>query len=546
MSDCEDLNLTTKQKVRKKKSPINLKLHRTRREAQLFKRKTHSGTESPTFTCASDIEGNIILTGRKDTRFIMSTASANFAPPQTELPVYVQSGSTPTSTTLSGMPQSKILEHFDYESGRERNDIDNRISQAVTAAELKMQIKHHEEMDELRKQLEALKVRITANNTSTQSNPGASKATGARPKTSRQPTIDSYDLQINPNANLFVTQQRTHHPSNTQSSFIPQNPPPQFHFPNMNIPPPFHDNPRQSLGSMPHPLNESFGNSFSKIVPIHKWKVKYNGDGSVSQFLFKVNSLRKKNLYDEEEVFNNFDMLLEGRAETFYWRFISVNPNARYTAFVRAFSTEFGSGEKDCMVMANLAQKRQGINESFTDFLESMRSLLDRMEQPIPDTSFISLVKANCKPELSNLLYALPIYSKEALSRAGKDAEQQLYYQNKLYRPPYAKYENRRMISEVKEDNTKDQLARIAELEAKIEAIKFQNMKKTSKVEEEIIKGCFNCRAKDHFQKDCPHEVTETYCFRCGKRDTITPKCQRCNPKNQKEDDVISGTHRQI
>lgn len=119
----------------------------------------------------------------------------------------------------------------------------------------------------------------------------------------------------------------------------------------------------------------------------------------------------------------------------------------------------------------------------------SKASLIDRMEYPIPDASFISLVKTNCKPELSNLLYALQIYSKEALSRAGKDAEQQLLYQNKLYKPHLPRYDNRREVSELNLEE-KDPWSKIKELEATISALKVSYSKRMKSVKSILSHLC--------------------------------------------------------
>lgn len=564
MTDSEDLNTQSEQNKRKKKSPIELRLGRTRGETKILKNNSRSEIDVTDFTCESDSDANTILTGRRDTRFIMSTASSTTPTTSADIPLYVQSGSTPTQTTTGGLIKSRIQQRIDYDQNPNQSDLEDVIARAVRAAEVNSKLRHHEEVDNLKKQIESLKIQLNSVRQPFEANLAPTRNAEARARAPRyldSATNADQNSGLNTEASVFTNQQGYQSVPVMPPNFVPPNPYlqtfprtyntpntfPPYNFQNFNYPPPSYEAGRPSVSSQPPPLNESYGSIHNKSVPIHKWKIRYNGDGSVSQFLFKVNALRRKNFYEEEEVFSNFDMLLEGRAETFFWRFVSVNPTARYPAFVRAFSIEFGSGEKDCMVMANLAQKRQGINESFTDFLEGMRSLLDRMEHPIPDASFISLVKANCKPELSNLLYALPLYSKEALSRAGKDAEQQLNYQNKLYKVPHAKYETRRMVSELTEDNALGQSARIEELESKIEAIKFQNMKKKSQAEsnEEEIKGCYNCRATDHFQRECPHELTEIYCFRCGKRGYITPKCPRCLSKNRRDDDVSSGTYRQ-
>lgn len=564
MSSTDEVEQENINSKRKEISPLDSSklLGKTRSRTKDLKKKIR--TEDPrAVVCPSDTDSESVLVGRPDTRYIMTDNM------HTSSPVGVQVTTTTSAPSMSAQPHSLIqsLNQYEFPTDPRRFDQEEAISRAVRAAEINMQMKHHEELDALRAEIQKLK--LTVNNRSVvPPDQSSSTYTGAISKNrnsrngpndpmyhdpsvqtssihnnqlhSRTHLVGSLPQTVfssippNPSTNIFSAPIQNHmHPY--QTPIFPYGPP-QINPPNMSQPPPppyMNQNIRPNLNPS---FNESVGSSHQKSVPIHKWKIRFNGDGSVNNFLFQVHTLRRKNFYDEEDVFNNFDLLLEGRAESFYWRFIRMNPGARYTAFVRAFSVEFGSTEKDCMIMANLAQKRQGLNESFTTYLEVMRTLLDKMEFPIPDNSFISLVKSNCKPELSNLLFAVPIHSKEALSRAGKDAEQQLGYQNKLFKPYSNRFDNyKRTVSEIE---INDELGKIEELEAQINALKVQAQRKYSQPNtseskyENNIRGCFNCYDLNHFQKDCPKEVTEVYCYRCGTRGVITPKCQKCRTKN--------------
>lgn len=557
MSDSEDLNLNNK---RKKRSPIT-EFRNTRLRSQSAaarKKRCCVGSDLP-YTCLSDPDNtNTILTGRGDTLFVMATAnsSTNSQTLGGDSLTYTQPNIPQVTTPSSSLIQNRT--NFNTSNDPHSTEIDNIVSRAVRAAEANLRLKHHDELDALRKQIDALKLQINSNIPQVVLAQGPndipnSNSTGTIPKTTRP--SDDLRSNLNPNANPY------HNPRKTNSVNVPSfqypylnhmnNPmdipnyslPPPNHV-SVNYPPPSYDNRRLNNSGNMASLNDSFGSVQNKIVPIHKWKIRYNGDGPVNQFLFKVDALRRKNLYDEEDVFNNFDLLLEGRAETFYWRFVSINPGARYSIFIRAFSIEFGNREKDFMILAKLSQRTQGMNESFKDYHDAMRTLLDRMEHKMPDPSFIDLVKTNSKPEISNLLYGINIYSKEALTKAGEDAEDQVNHQRKHFRSYFSHFDNRRSVSEIK-DNF-DPLSKIAELEASINELKLHSRRNNiNKSDEEVIQGCFNCRSLDHLQKDCPEEVSEIYCFRCGKRGFITPKCPKCRQtKNLNQGDVNPGTRR--
>lgn len=579
--DSTNVNLNKRKEI----SPLKDILGRTRYQTKRLRKNTRTILEE--YICHSDDGLDLVHTDRSDTCYIMPLTSSpqNSATAQGEHlggDSVIPTSQIPTTTSgANSMIQSRLQYQFPTAP---LSNVDEAVRRAVNAAETNMRMKHQEELDALRNELQAIKSSISGQNRTSNNRRQTINAhsAGAIPKHSySQAPNNQYIYQapnnqyneINTGTNVSNSVQQPVFSNIPPTANIPQAPinmqtgqPPTYQQ-NFNVPPPPYINPNlpylypnqpsmnqnQRPNMMPS-FNESMGSTHQKIVPIERWKIRYNGDGSVSNFLFQVNTLRRRNLYEEIDVFNNFDLMLEGRAHKFYWSFLQEYPRATYAAFVRAFSIEFGSTEKDCMIMANLAQKRQAFNESFTSFVDGMRDLLDRMEHPIPESSFISLVKSNCKPELSNLLFAVPINSKEALSRAGKDAEQQLSYQNKLFKAYPNKYEGRRNISELEID---DPLVKIEELEAQINSLKIQTQRKPynaggniqrneqgSSNNDVIIPGCFNCFDPNHYQRDCPKEVTEIYCFTCGTRGVITPKCQRCRSKNWRKDGVMTGAQR--
>lgn len=72
-----------------------------------------------------------------------------------------------------------------------------------------------------------------------------------------------------------------------------------------------------SQTNQPYPLSHNFPNQ-SK-VDIEKWKISFNGTGNVSDFLFKIETLQVRSYCSDEHLMNNFQILLTGKAETWYW-----------------------------------------------------------------------------------------------------------------------------------------------------------------------------------------------------------------------------------
>ncbi|KAI8115675.1 hypothetical protein CVS40_12206 [Lucilia cuprina] len=53
-------------------------------------------------------------------------------------------------------------------------------------------------------------------------------------------------------------------------------------------------------------------------VKLEKWRISYDGTGSISDFLFKVETLCSRTKCSDEHLLSNFHILLEGRAEQWY------------------------------------------------------------------------------------------------------------------------------------------------------------------------------------------------------------------------------------
>ena len=56
------------------------------------------------------------------------------------------------------------------------------------------------------------------------------------------------------------------------------------------------------------------------------WKVSYSGEGSVADFLFKLDTLSQRSQCPQDYVLSNFHIFLTNKAETWYWDYIRQNP----------------------------------------------------------------------------------------------------------------------------------------------------------------------------------------------------------------------------
>ncbi|KAI8119349.1 hypothetical protein CVS40_9139 [Lucilia cuprina] len=113
----------------------------------------------------------------------------------------------------------------------------------------------------------------------------------------------------------------------------------------------------------------SFGNGESNIK-LEKWKISYDGSGSVSDFLFKVETLCGRSRCSDEHLLSNFHVLLDGKAEQWYWLFTKQNRNVTYPLLRQALTKEFGHLESDHDIILKISLRKQQFKD-FSEFASS-------------------------------------------------------------------------------------------------------------------------------------------------------------------------------
>lgn len=128
-------------------------------------------------------------------------------------------------------------------------------------------------------------------------------------------------------------------------------------------------------------------------IDLEKWKVKFDGTGNVSDFLFKIDTLCKRTQCTDEHLMANFQIFLNGKADKWYWEFIKQNNDPTYSLLEYSLSQEFGSLETDHDVLLRIHVRKQQQKESYDDFYSLVVSMNSRMKDPIPERRLIDILK---------------------------------------------------------------------------------------------------------------------------------------------------------
>lgn len=275
----------------------------------------------------------------------------------------------------------------------------------------------------------------------------------------------------------------------------------------------------------PHVLNSPNSNILSgsqnKVnsdsnVKLEKWKISYNGIGSVKDFLFKVETLYKRSKCSVDHLLSNFHILLDGRAEEWYWLFMRQNTNITYSVLHDALIREFGRLESDQEIILKISLRKQQYKETYDEFHTSIVNMNMRLRNPLPDSSIIDILKRNLNQNLRFLLFNAEGRDLNAFRDVARKAE-------KVLRDTKFPSQNNPPVRNISEINTLSQDITDPEIiDPQIEAIQFNNRK--VRYDYSGIQ-CWNCMDYGHSYIYCSHEIKRPFCFKCGQKDTLTPKC---------------------
>lgn len=271
-------------------------------------------------------------------------------------------------------------------------------------------------------------------------------------------------------------------------------------------------------------------------VKIKDWKLSYDGTTSVSDFLFKVDTLCERNQCTDDFILSNFPMFLSGKADTWYWQFIKQNPNYNYTFLRYALTKEFGQLESDHEIMMRISLRKQHAKETYDEFHSSLVSMNLRMRDPISERSLIDIIKRNVNPNLKMLLFNSPARNLEDLRDQARKAERVLL-ENKNQ---FVTIGSSKHINEIEVDcdnfNTTDNY-----IDPQVDAISLSRL--SQKPDYSKIK-CWNCLNNGHSYIYCPEEKRNIFCYKCGQQGVVTTKCTNSHMGNSKRNEMNTGDSR--
>lgn len=246
----------------------------------------------------------------------------------------------------------------------------------------------------------------------------------------------------------------------------------------------------------------------SKVASnIARWNIKFDGHSmSINQFIFRISKLQQSYGYSEEQLFDNFHLLVEGQAQSWYWNYSTTHPFSNYEELIKALVHNYDSTES----IFELARKVDNVKQRESDSFESFYNEILRRNALLPkskiksDYELMDIIRHNVKPSIRQIIYypAKQTRTLNELVTMCRDAESQIKSYNSSFTNQKHKVHEIQSDNNLVNDNSIDAFNKISQRRQEYQ--------------------CTNCSTEKHPRRDTLH------CFKCGLDNTISSECPRC------------------
>lgn len=266
----------------------------------------------------------------------------------------------------------------------------------------------------------------------------------------------------------------------------------------------------------------SFSTKQYKSIPVHKWGIRFSGDGKglkLTEFLAQLKVLAQTEGLSNANLHRYAYYLFSSNALRWYQAFYTKFKT--WDELVKALRQEFLPSDHDFWVFREINNRFQKRDESFGLFLADMELLFQDLLEPVSEETKLKTVMRNMRPFYMERLSLVDVNSISELASFCKRLDNVKYsIENRYGEKAKGRVYN---ISELYPEDDDDTTSH------EVETLNIRKYK-PKQVSKAII--CFNCKKSGHHFNEC-QEDRKTFCFRCGKEDVILPNCSKCTPNSK-------------
>lgn len=259
-------------------------------------------------------------------------------------------------------------------------------------------------------------------------------------------------------------------------------------------------------------VRQNFNNRERKQIPVQQWKISYNGENNLNDFLSQIEMFKQMENTSEQELLSTIGYLFTGRASK--WLRVNYNKYQSWENFKRALREEFLPIHSDFNIIHDLDRRYQQKNETFSEYLSSMLLLFSYMSDPPSAQHQLYYIRKNMSPA-----YAMAIASQsfETIEQLAVICKRMDDTRNMLQRRGDG---NVAMVPERNRSLNRNNpfIYELDELEDE-EIQAFENR---------VVK-CWDCLENGHSFRACTNPQGRKFCFICGRKEFTSRNCPQCS-----------------
>lgn len=260
---------------------------------------------------------------------------------------------------------------------------------------------------------------------------------------------------------------------------------------------------------------------------VRDWGLKYDGDPksiAVERFLFRVETLQRKNGISSEELYTNFHLLLEKQAQEWFWLYMeehAENGSHSFENFREAFVYQFRQTDCDEEIRTAINERKQGYNESFDEFYAAVRGLSFTMKTKLLEPDLVNIIRRNLRPRIKDLIFGCQIRTLDQLRMESRRAEKHLSgWEGKI--------SNKKKVSELNfemQDHEEEKEDICVEAFDRRPNRISHDAKQISSIKVERMSKC-----------PCDSAFHKLACFKCNQTNLKCYLCEKCAAENKTRD----------
>lgn len=249
--------------------------------------------------------------------------------------------------------------------------------------------------------------------------------------------------------------------------------------------------------------------------PVYKWNFNFNGEGSVIEFLERLEELRRSRNATKLDLFNAASDLFTGSA--LLWYRANKGSLTDWDQLVQQLKKYYHPIDYDHRLWQEILQRKQAPLEHPSDFITSMQILFSRLTEPVTEEKQLFTIKYNLDSYYSQHVAALDILSIDGLHQVCQRLE-------------LAKSSSRGTSS-----TASSSLPTVCRRESRSSTSTFPSFPRQKSLSPSprhvsfaVDSACWNCKQPGHLYSACTMPRKQ-FCYRCGTTGFTVRNCPKCH-----------------